>query len=241
MIEAWVDKFNMCHLNALDTCVGKYTFESLNGKSAIDHILTNGLLLDKHLGMWIDEEKALLNVSDHNLVRAWFRIGNDNFRKPTKKSVREITWISREQDRLDLCVGNFKEKIGKKISFRGCMSKIRSSVEYAMRRRAKRRPGGKKKLTLKAAPWVDEDLIRNIKLRSALSREWRYARKRGDTEEEIERHKRKYVLQKSKTALMTGERKSAWEDKKIEETWKNGKAFWKMVGELLGKNKESTE
>ena len=94
---------------------------------------------------------------------------------------------------------------------------------------------------MKAAPWVDEDLIKNINLRSKLSREWRYERKRGDTEDKILECKRKYTTQKSKTALMTGEKKSALEDEKIKETWKDGKAYWKMIKELLGKSKESSE
>ena len=162
----------------MDTCIGKYTFESLNGKSAIDHILTNGTLFNKHLGMFVDEDKVMLNVSDHNLIRAWFQIGNSNYKKPPKKkTLKEITWISREQDRVNLCVEDFKTKIGRKISFRGCMNKIKTSVEYAMRRRSK------------------------------YSREWRYARKRGDRVEEIEKCKQKYLLQKSKTALMTGDKK----------------------------------
>ena len=94
MIESWVEKYNMHHLNTIDTCIGKYTFDSPNGKSAIDHMLTNRTLFERHLGMLIDEDKTMLNMSDHNLVRAWFHIGNNNFRRPPKKPVREITWIT---------------------------------------------------------------------------------------------------------------------------------------------------
>merc|ERR1712179_30579 len=188
-----------------------------------------------------DEDKVMLDISDHNLVRAWFHIGNNNYTKVPKKPIKEITWISREQDRIDLCVNEFKNKIGKKISFKGCMSKVKTSVEYAMRRRKRIKPGGKKKLTLKAAPWVDEELIMNIKLRSRYSREWRYARKRKEPEEVIEGYKQRYLKQKSRTALLTGDKKSSWENEKIGETWNDSKAFWKMIGELLGKNKEMTE
>ena len=46
-----------------------------------------------------------------------------------------------------------------------------------MKRRKKIKPGGKKKMKLLAAEWVDRELLENIKLRSRLSREWRYARK----------------------------------------------------------------
>merc|ERR1712179_400770 len=241
MIEEWVEKYSMHHLNALDTCDGTYTFTSLNGKSAIDHMLTNGTLFEKHLSMVIDEDRTMLNISDHNLVRAWFQLGNDNYMVPKKKPVRTVTWISREQDRIDLCVSDFKTKIGKKMSFKGCMGKIKTSVEHAMRRKMKRKPGGKKKLTLKAAPWVDGELISNIKLRSKYSREWGHARKRGEPEEVVERYRRSYMDQKSRTAIMTENKKSLWESKKIEETWKDSKAFWKMIAELLGKNKNNTE
>ena len=48
MINSWIDKEDLYHLNALDTCIGRYTFESLNGKSAIDHMLTNEYMLGKH-------------------------------------------------------------------------------------------------------------------------------------------------------------------------------------------------
>merc|ERR1712055_575794 len=70
------------------------------------------------------------------------------------------------------------------------------------------------------------------------SRQWRYARKSEAPEEEIERCKNRYEVQQKKTSVMTGIKKSNWEEKKIEETWKDGKKFWKMIGELLGKTKK---
>merc|ERR1712082_306472 len=240
MIDSWVEKFNLIHLNTMDTCIGKYTFDSPNGKSAIDHMLTNMTLFEKHTGMWVDKDKTMLNISDHNLVRAWFSMGSDNTPKPQKKPVKEITWISREQDRINLCVEDFKTRIGKKSSFRNCMSQIKSSVEHTMRRRLRKKPGRKKKYIIKAATWVDTELLGNIKLRSQLSKAWRYARKRNEPEEVIERYKQEYILQKSKTAKMTGHKKSQWEENKIAETWGDSKAFWKMIKELLGKNKEDS-
>ena len=40
---------------------------------------------------------------------------------------------------------------------------------------------------------------------------------------------------------MSGKKKGEWEIRKIEETWKDGKKFWTMIKELLGKNKEKDE
>ena len=40
---------------------------------------------------------------------------------------------------------------------------------------------------------------------------------------------------------MSCRKKGEWERRKIEETWKDGKKFWCMIKELLGKNKEREE
>merc|ERR1712002_1452397 len=75
MIRSWVENKDLIHLNAMDTCIGRYTFESLNGRSAIDHVLVNDSMGQKHISMWVDEDKTMLDISDHNLVRVWFKMG----------------------------------------------------------------------------------------------------------------------------------------------------------------------
>merc|ERR1712082_33627 len=196
---------------------------------------------EKHISMWVDEDKTMLNISDHNLVRAWFNIGGDNTPKQHKKLVKEITWISREPGRIKLCAENFKTKIGKRCSFKKCIGKVRSSMEYAMRRKLKKKKGKNKKYIMKAATWVDEELLRNINHRSKLSREWRYARKRGESKETLEVYKEEYETQKEITANMVSQKKGQWEIEKIEETKDNGKGLWKMIRELIGKDKEESE
>ena len=76
-----------------------------------------------------------------------------------------------------------------------------------MKKRKKIRPGGKKEIKLLAAEWVDRELIENVKLRSKLNREWRYARKRKEPKEILKQYEQRYLKQKSKTALMTGDKK----------------------------------
>ena len=93
MIKSWTDKGDLYHLNAMDTCIGKYTFESQNGRSAIDHMLTNEYMVGKHISMWIDEDKTMINISDHNLVRAWFKMRNENYSAIKKET--------KEEDNLD--------------------------------------------------------------------------------------------------------------------------------------------
>merc|ERR1711874_457615 len=163
---------DMHHLNISENCTGTYTFQSFNGQSAIDHVLINNTLQENFISMLIDEDKTMLDISDHNLVRVWFKIGPNynkpSWKKPTKKC---ITWISRDEGRLNLCASSFRKKIGKKHSFKKFMSKLKTSIDETMKRRKIVKLGGKGKLKLISAPWVDKELIDNIKLRSKLNRE----------------------------------------------------------------------
>ena len=98
--------------------------------------------------------------------------------------------------------------------------------------------GRKGSETILAAEWMDQEIIDNINLRNKYSRQWRYARKNKEPEEIINICKERYVTQQRKTSVMMGDRKSRWEEKKIEETWKNGKKFGKMIEELTLKTRK---
>ena len=117
------------------------------------------------------------------------------------------------------------------------MSKLRSSLEHTMRRKLRKKPGGKKAML--AAPWVDTELIENTKLRAQLSKKWRYARKRKEPEEVLKVYRDKYLKQKGRTAILTGQKKSQWEESKITEFCGDSKAFWKMAKELLGRKRRT--
>merc|ERR1711874_878430 len=239
MVENWVRSKDMNLLNETEECEGVYTFTSPNGQSAIDHILTNDTMTRKYLGMFIDEQRSLLNISDHNLVRAWFKLNPGN-KKPkwNRTTTKTITWISRDQNRLVNCTESFKKKIGKKISFDKCMSKLKSTINEALKRRKKIKIAGKNQTRMISAPWVDQELIDSIKLRSYLNKEWKMARARKEPSEVLEEYKNRYLRQKTATAILTSEKKSEWERLKITETWKDSKKFWVMIRELLGKKRE---
>ena len=156
MVESWTDNKDLIHLNAMDTCIGRYTFESQNGRSAIDHVLVNECMATSHISMWIDEAKTMLDISDHNLVRVWFKLGNDNYRAMKKRPKKRITWISRNPVNILKCVSNFKARIGKKYKFKDCMEKLKVAVNHTMKKTKLQKPG-RKRQTLKAARWVDKN------------------------------------------------------------------------------------
>ena len=121
------------------------------------------------------------------------------------------------------------------------MKKIKSTLDVTLKKKKKIKIGKNKNQLVLAAEWVDTELIENIKLRSRLSRRWRLARKNKEPEEVQNRYKEEYEKQQRKTSIMSGKKKGEWEVKKVEETWKDGKKFWTMIKELLGKNKEKEE
>ena len=156
-----------------------------------------------------------------------------------RRPLKRATWISRNPINILRCVGNFKARIGRRHGFKDCMEKLKTAVNHTMKRTKLQRPG-RKWQTIKAAPWVDKELRDNVDLRSKYSREWRYARKRGD-QEEIERCEEKYMKQKGITGIMVGNKKSGWEAMKIQETENNPELFWRMIKMLLGKEKVDNE
>merc|ERR1711874_112873 len=98
MIEDWTVNFDLHHLNITEKCTGSYTFHSKNGKSAIDHVLVNGTLLENYMGMHIDEDRVMLNISDHSLLRVWFKLDTNNERTNWKgTNSKIIKWVSKEK------------------------------------------------------------------------------------------------------------------------------------------------
>merc|ERR1711913_213093 len=142
---------------------------------------------------YINEDRNMLNISDHNLVRAWFRINPEHNRPKWKKTTKKcINWISRDEDRLKRCAESFKRKIGKKHSFKRCMNKLKSSIDENLRRKLVKL-AGKGQIKLISAHWVDTELIENIKLRTRLNKEWRKARRREEPEEILKVLKERYM------------------------------------------------
>merc|ERR1712055_1233662 len=51
-----------------------------------------------------------------------------------------------------------------------------------------------------AAEWMNQEIIDNINYRNELSKQWRSARKNGESREMIDECKRKYNTQQKKTS-----------------------------------------
>merc|ERR1712179_670073 len=233
MIENWSIDRDLQHLNTHEKCTGKYTFTSLNGKSAIDHVLVNNNLMNDFIEMYIDEGRIQLGISDHNLIRVWFTMKHKNTKWKNNSSKKTKKWVGKDSESLAKFEKAFENQIGKKTSFKRCIDKMKYTLNHTMRKRKKIKTSKSNNKTLLAAVWMDEELRSNIKLRSSYSRAWNLAKVNIDQPEIIEECKKRYIEQKKITRKMCNDKKSQWEEKEIKETWNNGKKFWKMIRELL--------
>ena len=157
MIEEWIGGMDMTHLNRSDKCVGKFTFGRPEGRrSAIDHVLVNNKLNEQFKGMTIDENGEEINISDHNLVRTWFKIGREkpeNWKKP-KIEYRE--WYTLEPGALEKMEKEVEKRINSPMSFKSMMAILIISQEKHLKR-SKRVPIGKKGgEEILSAPWMDK-------------------------------------------------------------------------------------
>ena len=87
--------------------------------------------------MHIDEDKALLRISDHNLVWAWFKVGSSYKPRWMKIKQKEITVMKKDENSLVQCRETLRKHIGKNTSFNMFMKKLKISVNQTLKKRKK--------------------------------------------------------------------------------------------------------
>ena len=89
----------------------------------------------EYRGMHIDEEKELLNISDHCLAKAWFKVGRNTQTNWKKAKMKEIHWIKKDEESLQQYIHMFKPKIGKNTSFKRFMEKMKSTLNTVLKKK----------------------------------------------------------------------------------------------------------
>ena len=74
----------------------------------IDHVIINSRLNEQFKGITIDENGEEINISDHNLVRTWFKIGREKAEDWKKPEMEYRKWYTLEQDALEKWKGRWK-------------------------------------------------------------------------------------------------------------------------------------
>ena len=225
MVENWSIDLDLHHLNTHEKCEGKYTFTSLNGKSAIDHVLINNNMMEDFIGMYIDEDRLMLNISDHNLVRVWFTMKSNNTKWKKTNPKKTIEWVGKDEKSLKKFEAAFEAQIGKKTSFKRCIDKIKYTVNHTMRKKKKIKTGKINNKLILAAVWMDEELRNSIKLRSFYSKQWNIAKKDKNLPGRTAEYKMKYLKQKKTTKIMCSNKKANGKKRKSKRPGMMAKSF----------------
>ena len=94
-------------------------------------MIVNSELMKKIKGMHIDEDRIALNISDHNLVRAWFNIGKEeearsqSMGEMEKTKYETIEWYKRDHESLIKNEENLESMLGQISGFNRTMKKLR--------------------------------------------------------------------------------------------------------------------
>ena len=74
IVNEFIEKNSIILLNLDEKCIGEYTWQRREQRSAIDFILANEGGYSRFRGMTIDEARNEIDLSDHCLVTARFGI-----------------------------------------------------------------------------------------------------------------------------------------------------------------------
>ena len=192
MLESWVNDLGMIHQNKSELCEGVYTYGRIGQpRSAIDHVLINTKMGECFRGMRIDENAEKLNMSDHNLIRSWYKIGREKGTSWRKARYEERTWYVKDEKSLKK-MEELEGMIRGPTSFSGLMNKTEIAQEKTLKKTRKIKIGNKGKKPFQSAEWMDAQAIVYIRERKIKSRAWRFARRRNAPQHNIDILKKSY-------------------------------------------------
>ena len=85
--------------------------------------------MEKFKGMFIDEDKIDLDISDHNLIRAWFNMGVSEEIKWKKPRYEIIEWYKMDTESLINMKKELESMLGNRTGFYHTMEKNKNSIE----------------------------------------------------------------------------------------------------------------
>ena len=100
MVLDWLLEYDLILLNGDSKCVGQYTWGRQEQRSAIDFVLVNKELHRHFSEMRIDEEKQVIDLSDHNLVTVAFK-ATKKVSSFGKGKWEEIVYYSKKKQDLE--------------------------------------------------------------------------------------------------------------------------------------------
>lgn len=238
MVIEWMSDYDLTLLNGDEKCEGQYTWGRQRQKSAIDFVLMNKKAYKLFKKMEIDEDKDIMDLSDHNLITVTLEIRMYNGNRYRGKEWEEIVYFSRKETDLDeftkTIEGNLREQGIRQIED---MNKLMSKVkEDTLARKYKRKIEKENKII--EPPWMNREIRNGIKERKELNR-----RKRNEKNPSIkDRLEGEYLEKKKEVQRLVKDQITIHEKKKTREIRENkGTKLWENIDMLRNNNKKREE
>ena len=163
MITDWMEEYSLITLNLEERCEGTYTRIQGETKTTIDYVMVNRKIYENFEKMHIDEEKEIIEGSDHNLITVNLRFKDKNIFKKTK-------WLTNEYyTTKELEVNRFVEKLGKRWKDKeekdldGALKAMMEEADKELKRTSKRRVGGEEGNKKVERIWMTDRIRNEIK------------------------------------------------------------------------------
>lgn len=235
-----ITNYDLTLLNADESCTGVYTWRKKEQKSAIDFVVVNNKFYNYFVNMYIDEQKEMFDLSDHNLITVNFAMKHEKTRFQKNKWITSEYYKTDEASLEKFCA-KLEENITKtKINNIEEMDEtIKSTAEKELKKKIKRKVCTKNK-EIKEPLWITQEI------RDAIKKRRFYNRKKRNCKCTLEKEQLGilYIDQKKKAAKLVKDAITKHEQKKCDEIRQGGnksKKLWENIDSLKGKEIKSKE
>ena len=235
MVKEWINEYDLMLMNGDEKCEGTYTREQGNQKTAIDMVMVNRALYDKCKGMKIDEEKDIIDISDHNLISIEFKARQKCGNNFNKKKWREEECYKKD----DSALKEFGDEIEKEWKSKGIESVEEMTInmlevaDRTLKKIIRRRISDDGEWEKIESVWMNDEIREAINERRRINRQMRNCK----NPEEKKRLEKLYYAQKEKVQMMIREAMERYEIELTREILedKGNETLWRNIGKLRGK------
>ena len=235
MILEWMENYELILLNMDEKCEGVFTRIRGEQKTTIDYVMVNRKIYENYESMHIDEDKMIIDGSDHNLITVNLKIKEKNALKKAKwKTNSFYTTKTEEVKEYIKDLGDMWED-GEEKDLQERLDDMGKKAEISLKRTARRKVGGEEDNKVAEKVWMNDEIRGEIEKRRVLNRKKRY----GRSENESQQLEKNWRQQKSKVQRLIREEKGKYEmeiTRRIKEKGNRGKDMWKDINRLSGRD-----
>ena len=240
MILKWTEKYKLKLLNLDEKCEGKFTRVRGEQKTTIDYVLVNEIIYERFDKMHIDEEKEIIEGSDHTLISVSLNI--ERSKNIKKAEWKEITYYLNTENEIESCIKELenKWKEGDKSNLQKRIDEITEQTENKLKKKKRIKIEGERKKIPVENKWVSDEIKKEIKKRREINRR----RRHGKTKQETDRLTKAYNNQKLRVQRLVKEAKNQYEIKittEIKQSINRGKDTWRHINKLSGRKQKDKD